>query len=108
MALQLPEHAAYQSSPADRSSDADCRLPCPSCRCVDIQRISELCHARGAVVCIDGTFATPINMRAIDFGADLVLHSATKYLGGHNDLLAGQGNIPWVLYTLLRAETLRP
>eukprot|EP00891_Asterochloris_glomerata_P001122 jgi/Astpho2/1122/fgenesh1_pm.00020_%23_9_t len=61
----------------------------PYLRCVDIQRISELCHARGAVVCIDGTFATPINMRAIDFGADLVLHSATKYLGGHNDLLAG-------------------
>ena len=66
------------------------------CRCVDIQRISELCHARGAVVCIDGTFATPINMRAIDFGADLVLHSATKYLGGHNDLLAGQSITPWV------------
>ena len=80
------------------------------CRCVDIQRISELCHARGAVVCIDGTFATPINMRAIDFGADLVLHSATKYLGGHNDLLAGQSNMPWVwvLHTCLCAETLGP
>ena len=82
----------------------------PSCRCVDIQRISELCHARGAVVCIDGTFATPINMRAIDFGADLVLHSATKYLGGHNDLLAGQSNIAWVwvFCILLWAEAWGP
>ena len=75
---------------------------------MDIQRISELCHARGAVVCIDGTFATPINMRAIDFGADLVLHSATKYLGGHNDLLAGQRSSPWASHTLLWAEALGP
>jgi cystathionine gamma-synthase len=41
------------------------------------------------VVCIDSTFATPINSRAIELGADLVLHSATKYLAGHNDVLVG-------------------
>lgn len=40
-------------------------------------------------MCIDSTFATPINSRALEFGADLVLHSATKYMAGHNDLLAG-------------------
>lgn len=46
-------------------------------------------HLQGAVVCIDSTFSTPINSRALNFGADLVLHSATKYLAGHNDVLAG-------------------
>ncbi|KAK9823211.1 hypothetical protein WJX72_001111 [[Myrmecia] bisecta] len=61
----------------------------PYLRCVDVQTISSLCHAHGAVVCIDSTFATPINQRALEFGADLVLHSATKYLAGHNDVLAG-------------------
>jgi cystathionine gamma-synthase len=40
-------------------------------------------------VCIDGTFATPCNSRALDFGADLVIHSASKFFGGHNDVLAG-------------------
>nr|QKY14831.1 cystathionine gamma-synthase (CGS) [Polytomella parva] len=61
----------------------------PYLRCVDIKRASELCHAHGAAVCIDSTFATPINQQAIALGADLVLHSGTKYLAGHNDVLAG-------------------
>ena len=43
----------------------------------------------GANLIIDGTFATPVNQRPLELGADLVLHSCTKYLGGHNDLLAG-------------------
>lgn len=41
------------------------------------------------MVCIDSTFATPVNSKALAFGADLVIHSATKYLAGHNDVLAG-------------------
>ena len=49
----------------------------------------RVCHARGVKVVVDSTFATPINYKPIDDGADLVIHSATKYLGGHNDLLAG-------------------
>ncbi|XP_018813981.2 cystathionine gamma-synthase 1, chloroplastic-like [Juglans regia] len=61
----------------------------PFLRCVDIKHVSELCHQKGALVCIDGTFATPLNQKALALGADLVLHSATKYLGGHNDVLAG-------------------
>ncbi|XP_059450264.1 cystathionine gamma-synthase 1, chloroplastic [Corylus avellana] len=61
----------------------------PFLRCVDIKRVSELCHRKGALVCIDGTFATPLNQKALALGADLVLHSATKYLGGHNDVIAG-------------------
>lgn len=46
-------------------------------------------HLQGAFVCIDSTFSTPCNSKALEFGADLVLHSATKYLAGHNDVLAG-------------------
>lgn len=61
----------------------------PYLRCVDIPRIAALCQPKGAIVCIDSTFATPINQRACDLGADLVIHSATKYLAGHNDVLAG-------------------
>ncbi|GMN42207.1 hypothetical protein TIFTF001_011416 [Ficus carica] len=61
----------------------------PFLRCVDIEFVSKLCHKYGALVCIDGTFATPLNQKALSLGADLVLHSATKYIGGHNDVLAG-------------------
>jgi len=61
----------------------------PYLRCVDVPAIAALCRPKGAVVCIDSTFATPCNSRAIALGADLVIHSATKYLAGHNDVLAG-------------------
>ncbi|CAI9763257.1 unnamed protein product [Fraxinus pennsylvanica] len=61
----------------------------PFLRCVDIERVSKLCHEKGALVVIDGTFATPLNQKALALGADIVLHSATKYIAGHNDVLAG-------------------
>ncbi|KAL5739093.1 hypothetical protein ACOSP7_028014 [Xanthoceras sorbifolium] len=61
----------------------------PFLRCVDIKLVSDLCHKNGALVCIDGTFATPLNQKALALGADLILHSATKFIGGHNDVLAG-------------------
>uniref|UniRef100_A0A7N0SWK2 plant cystathionine gamma-synthase n=1 Tax=Kalanchoe fedtschenkoi TaxID=63787 RepID=A0A7N0SWK2_KALFE len=61
----------------------------PLFRCVDIKLVSELCHKYGALVCIDGTFATPLNQKALALGADLVLHSATKFIAGHNDVIAG-------------------
>ena len=48
-----------------------------------------MCEPKGAVVVIDSTFATPVNQQALSLGADLVIHSATKYLAGHNDVLAG-------------------
>ena len=53
------------------------------------RQVCDIAHAKGVKVIIDSTFATPVNHKALDDGADLVLHSATKYLGGHNDLLAG-------------------
>ena len=55
----------------------------------DIQKISKLAHEKGAKVVVDNTFYTPIYQRPLELGADIVLHSATKYLGGHNDVLAG-------------------
>jgi len=61
----------------------------PYLRVVDVPAFTKVAHAKGVKVIIDSTFATPVNHRALGDGADLVLHSATKYLGGHNDLLAG-------------------
>lgn len=55
----------------------------------DIVTISKLAHAKGAKVIVDNTFYTPIYQNPLSLGADVVLHSATKYLSGHNDVLAG-------------------
>ncbi len=61
----------------------------PYLRVVDLVRLAEIARRHGVKTLIDATFATPINQRPLDFGIDLVVHSATKYLSGHNDLLAG-------------------
>ncbi|CAL9132080.1 unnamed protein product [Musa acuminata var. zebrina] len=61
----------------------------PFLRCVDIELVSQLCHDKGALVCVDGTFASPVNQKALTLGGDLVLHSATKFIAGHNDVLGG-------------------
>ena len=55
----------------------------------DIQTLAQQAHALGAIVGIDATFAPPPLMDPFKWGADYVMHSATKYLGGHSDLLAG-------------------
>lgn len=61
----------------------------PTVKVLDIARLSRAAHAVGALVAVDNTFATPINQNPLLLGADLVLHSATKYLGGHADALGG-------------------
>ncbi len=61
----------------------------PTLRCADIRALSAVAHRRHAVVAVDSTFGTPILQKPLALGADLCLHSATKYLGGHNDLTAG-------------------
>jgi cystathionine beta-lyase/cystathionine gamma-synthase len=61
----------------------------PTLRLVDLQASAEISRAAGVVSMVDSTFATPINTRPHDLGVDLVLHSATKYLGGHSDITAG-------------------
>ena len=55
----------------------------------DIAAISEIAHAADALVCVDSTVATPIFTRPLALGADIVMHSATKYLNGHSDVIAG-------------------
>jgi cystathionine beta-lyase len=55
----------------------------------DIKGVSDLAKSKGLLTTIDNTFASPINQTPIDFGIDIVMHSATKYLGGHSDILAG-------------------
>jgi cystathionine beta-lyase len=55
----------------------------------DIKGIAELAKSKGILSTIDNTFASPVNQNPIDFGIDIVMHSATKYLGGHSDILAG-------------------
>ncbi len=61
----------------------------PYLRVVDLPRLVEIARRHELKTVIDSTFATPINQRPLEFGVDVVIHSATKYMGGHNDLLAG-------------------
>ncbi len=61
----------------------------PTIKITDIKRLSAVAKAVGALVIVDNTFATPINQNPLDLGADIVLHSASKYLGGHADALGG-------------------
>jgi cystathionine gamma-synthase len=84
------DHAAIEAQ-----IDKGCRLlylespTNPTLKIVDIQRLAEAAHAVKAVVVVDNTFATPLNQKPLELGADLTLHSATKFLGGHADALGG-------------------
>jgi cystathionine gamma-synthase len=82
--------AALERAVADGASLFFSESPTnPYLRCVDVAAVAERCRPAGTVVVIDSTLATPVNQQALSLGADLVLHSATKYLAGHNDVLAG-------------------
>ena len=61
----------------------------PLMQVTDLRAVAELARARGATTIVDNTFATPVNQRPLEFGFDAVIHSATKYLGGHSDVTAG-------------------
>jgi cystathionine gamma-synthase len=61
----------------------------PTLKILDLGVLADRAHAAGALVAVDNTFATPYLQRPLDHGADVVLYSATKYLGGHSDLVAG-------------------
>ena len=70
----------------------------PTLRCVDVAALARLGHRHKACVVVDNTFATPILQKPLALGADIVIHSATKYLGGHSDLTAGvlAGSKKWM------------
>src|SRR3989338_3180504 len=61
----------------------------PMLKITDIQAASEVAHAKGAYLAVDSTLATPYLQRPLEFGADLVVHSTTKYLNGHGDVIGG-------------------
>ena len=61
----------------------------PTLKVLDLERLIGAAHKAGALTVVDNTFATPVNQNPIAFGADLVIHSATKFLGGHGDVLGG-------------------
>ena len=74
----------------------------PFMHCVDFDKLVEIARAHDVKTVIDTTFATPLNVRPLDYGVDLVIHSVTKYLGGHNDLMAGAVIGSYALTTPLR------
>lgn len=61
----------------------------PLLKITDIRKVSELAKAQGAIFAVDNTFATPVFQNPIELGADIVMHSSTKYFGGHSDVLGG-------------------
>jgi cystathionine beta-lyase/cystathionine gamma-synthase len=76
----------------------------PVMRIADLARLAEIAHARGAKLVVDNTFASPYNQRPIELGADLVVHSTTKYLNGHSDSVGGiviatsQDDLEWLAF----------
>jgi cystathionine beta-lyase/cystathionine gamma-synthase len=83
--LRSPERAL-----SERTRVLWCESPInPTLRCLDLAAIAAACRARGVVSVVDNTFASPINQNPLALGADVVMHSATKYLNGHSDVTAG-------------------
>lgn len=70
----------------------------PTCRVLDLKPISYLTKEDGLALVIDSTFASPVNFRPLEYGADVVIHSATKYLNGHHDVICGVvvGTAPYI------------
>ncbi|HEY8852292.1 MAG TPA: aminotransferase class I/II-fold pyridoxal phosphate-dependent enzyme [Gemmatimonadaceae bacterium] len=70
----------------------------PTCRVLELTSLQSLAHAEGIALVVDSTMASPVNFRPIEHGVDVVIHSATKYLNGHHDILAGVvcGNEPLI------------
>lgn len=88
-ALTKPGMLVYCETPAN-----------PTLGILDIQELAEQAHGAGALLAVDNTFASPLNQQPLTLGADLSIHSATKYLGGHSDLTAGA--------VMASAEHIRP
>jgi cystathionine beta-lyase len=61
----------------------------PTCRVIELGSLQNLAHNEGIALVVDSTFASPVNFRPLEHGVDVVIHSATKYLNGHHDILAG-------------------
>jgi cystathionine gamma-synthase len=86
--VDQPESVATAIRPTTRMIFAETPTN-PYLRVLDLSRIVEVARQNDITTVVDSTFATPINLRPLEHGVDFVVHSATKYLGGHNDLLSG-------------------
>ncbi len=87
---ETEDHEAIESAIRDGCDVLYLESPTnPTLKVLDLARLIEAAHQVGAIAIVDNTFATPINQNPIALGADLVIHSATKYLGGHGDVLGG-------------------
>jgi len=87
---ETEDHEAIESAVRDGCDVLYLESPTnPTLKVLDLARLIEAAHGVGAIAIVDNTFATPINQNPIALGADLVIHSATKYLGGHGDVLGG-------------------
>ncbi|NNC53172.1 MAG: methionine gamma-lyase [Erythrobacter sp.] len=88
--VDLTDPAALEAAMTDKVKVVYFETPAnPNMRLVDIAAISEVAHKHDAQVVVDNTYATPALTRPVELGADIVVHSATKYLGGHGDLVGG-------------------
>jgi cystathionine beta-lyase/cystathionine gamma-synthase len=70
----------------------------PTCRVLDLKPISQIAQDEGVALVVDSTFASPVNLRPLEHGADVVIHSTTKYLNGHHDVVGGAvlGTAPYI------------
>lgn len=88
--VDMTDPQALESAISDRTRIVYFETPAnPNMRLVDIAAVSRIARAAGAKVVVDNTYATPVLTRPLSLGADVVVHSATKYLGGHGDLVGG-------------------
>jgi cystathionine gamma-lyase len=88
--VDLTNPAAFEASIKPNTKLVWIETPTnPTLKIVDIRAIADIAHRRGLLVVVDNTFASPILQRPLEHGADLVVHSATKYLNGHSDMVGG-------------------
>ncbi|MGO3127386.1 MAG: cystathionine gamma-synthase [Luteimonas sp.] len=88
--VDMTDPATFEAAITDKTKLVWIETPTnPMLKIVDIRAIADIAHKRGLVVVVDNTFASPILQRPIEHGADVVMHSATKYLNGHSDMVGG-------------------
>jgi len=88
--VDITDLAAVEAALRDETRVLFCEsIANPTLEVADLPRLAQLAHARGAALVVDATFASPILQRPLELGADVSFHSASKYLGGHTDLVGG-------------------
>jgi len=88
--VDMTDPAAFEAAITPKTKLVWIETPTnPMLKIVDIRAIADLAHKHGLIVVVDNTFASPILQRPIEHGADIVMHSATKYLNGHSDMVGG-------------------